>query len=341
MTLASAPVYHDLQGLAALKSQAQNTPKEALAEAAKQFEALFTQMMLKSMRDATIEGGLFDSSQMETYQSMFDQQLSLDLSRGDGLGLANILLKELGGESAASKSVAEQANVSRALLQSSDAPAAIPVANPLAPVAPASSRAAPLTPEAAKNTVATGPAVGKTTASEIAQPATPQQRNWRPGSPEEFVRGVWDHAVGAARELGLDPLVLVAQSALETGWGKRMIQAVDGSSSFNLFGIKSGDSWQGDSAAVKSVEFRDGVAVLERASFRVYDSVAKSFDDYVSFLKSNPRYEQALEKVADAGQFLHELQDAGYATDPAYAQKILGIIGSAAYAAVTSELKNI
>ena len=134
--------------------------------------------------------------------------------------------------------------------------------------------------------------------------------------------------------------MLVAQSALETGWGRKVVQAVDGRSSFNLFGIKAGGGWNGESAAVNTLEYRDGIAALERASFRVYDSLRDSFDDYVDFLTSNPRYQQALEKVADARDFLRELQDAGYATDPDYADKIINIMDRGEYAAVFAELKS-
>ena len=139
--------------------------------------------------------------------------------------------------------------------------------------------------------------------------------------------------------MGIDPAVLVAQSALETGWGKKVIQADQGSS-FNLFGIKADGRWDGKAATVSTVEFRDGLAVLEKASFRAYDSLSGSFNDYVDFLKSNPRYQQALDKVSDNKEFLAELQDAGYATDPKYAEKILGILGRNNYSSVINELKN-
>lgn len=316
--MASASVYHDLAGLSALRSQASKVPSEAIDEVASQFESLFVQMMLKSMRDASIEGGLFDSNQMEMYQSMFDQQISLDLSRGNALGLADVLVEELGGNPAPK----EQANLlslaSSAYRQASEqrqeisAPAQAAIATPV--------KDASIVANAASQ-------------SGVAD-------DWKPASPEAFIRDVWDSAVDAAKQLGLDPLVLVAQSALETGWGKRVIRAVDGGSSFNLFGIKAGQAWEGQSAAVNSLEYRDGTAALEKSSFRVYDSIANSFDDYVSFLKSNPRYQQALDKVGDAGEFLSELQDAGYATDPSYAQKIMGIVGKASFGSVVNELKN-
>jgi len=315
--MASASVYHDLAGLGALRSQASKVPSEAIEEVASQFESIFVQMMLKSMRDASIEGGLFDSNQMETYQSMFDQQISLDLSQGNGLGLADVLVQELRGD----RTPPDQHNL-LPLASSAYRQANQQIQNTSLPVQVAK----PVTPEDSGD-------VAK------AEPRSAEASQWKPASPEAFIRDVWDSAVDAAKQIGLDPLVLVAQSALETGWGKRVIQAVDGGSSFNLFGIKAGWTWDGPSAAVNSLEYRDGTAALEKSSFRVYDSIAKSFEDYVNFLKSNPRYQQALDKVGDAGEFLSELQGAGYATDPNYAQKIMGIVGKASFGAVINELK--
>lgn len=320
MTVAGAANYHDFQGLAQLRAQANSTPDEAIEDVAAQFESLFVQMMLKSMRDATIDGGLFNSRQMEVYQGMFDKQLSLGLSGQGGLGLAEILVEELGGSRSA-------------LEPRGDTPTTI---------SPAYLRANVEYPTASTIAAAYG-AAGAAGADEPHSQAPRTGADgvgWNPESPEEYTRGVWDHAVEAAGKLGLDPLVLVAQSALETGWGKKVVQAVDGRSSFNLFGIKADSGWNGESATVNTLEFREGVAALEKASFRVYESISSSFDDYVSFLENNPRYQQALEKIADSKAFLHELQNAGYATDPRYAEKIMGIVGKLSYGAVIEELKN-
>lgn len=320
MSIAGAPVYHDLQGLSTLRHRAGNNPAEAIEEVATQFESLFVQMMLKAMRDATIEGGLFESDQMEHYQSMFDQQISLDLAGKGGLGLSDILEEQLGGgapmvgvESATEPVVAfldVHENAKRQMLNLYSAAQHEPI-------------------------TVKGVGIGNVGLEPLSNDA-----HWRPSSPEEFIRGVWEHAVDAARELGLDPEVLVAQSALETGWGKQLIPAAGGHSSFNLFGVKAGGNWDGESAVTNTLEFRDGLAVQEKASFRVYNSLAGSFTDYVEFLKGNPRYRQALENTGDSQQFLLELQHAGYATDPRYAEKIMGIVNRNTYSSVINELKN-
>lgn len=323
MNAAQGTAFYDIQGLAALRAEASSTPTNAIEEVASQFESLFTQMMLKSMREATIKGGLFESDQMDFYQGMFDQQLSLQLSRESSLGLADILVEQLdGGAQPAAARVEQAQDITRldALLGRTRSPdAAAPVAGGRLSVS----------------------AVGAGAANEeLTVAAGSESQDWAPGSPEEFIRSVWQHAVSAAGKIGVDPLVLVAQSALETGWGKKVIQAADGSSSFNLFGIKAGASWEGPSAAVNTLEFNDGVAALERASFRVYDSLQSSFDDYVALLTSSPRYQQALDKADDARAFVQELQGAGYATDPRYAQKIISILDTPAYSSIFDELKN-
>lgn len=145
-------------------------------------------------------------------------------------------------------------------------------------------------------------------------------------TPEGFVASIWPHAQGAARELGVDPRALVAQAALETGWGRRQIKHGDGSSAHNLFGIKA-TGWNGAQARAGTHEYVDGVRRNETASFRAYGSPAESFADYVRLLKSNPRYQKALQAGTSVAGFARGLQQAGYATDPSYASKIAAIAG--------------
>jgi len=145
-------------------------------------------------------------------------------------------------------------------------------------------------------------------------------------TPEGFVASIWEHAQSAAKELGVDARALVAQAALETGWGKRQIKHADGSTSHNLFGIKA-TGWKGQSAVAGTHEYVDGVRRNETASFRAYSTPAESFADYVRLLKSSPRYQQALQAGTDVQGFARGLQRAGYATDPRYAAKIAAIAG--------------
>ena len=149
-------------------------------------------------------------------------------------------------------------------------------------------------------------------------------------SPEDFVRRLLPAARATAEELGVDPRVLVAQAALETGWGKAVIQRDDGSSSHNLFGIKADSRWSGDTVHASTLEYEEGVVMRRREPFRAYASFADSFSDYLTFLRENPRYGEVLDRTGDPQGFVEGLQQAGYATDPKYAEKILSILGGKA-----------
>ena len=175
--------------------------------------------------------------------------------------------------------------------------------------------------------------------SPATKPLTETQSHWEPASPEAFIKDLWPHASNSAKALGVSADILVAQAALETGWGKRMIHHQHGGNAFNLFGIKADERWQGDRVNVSTVEYRDGIARREQASFRAYASMAEGMDDYVNFLNQNPRYQQALEQANNAEHFLQELQHAGYATDPAYAEKIRNIMNRESFSQVITDLQ--
>ncbi|OOG27126.1 flagellar rod assembly protein/muramidase FlgJ [Thioalkalivibrio denitrificans] len=298
--LSRAFTYTDLQGFSDLRRMAREESPEAADAAARQFEALFIQMMLKSMREAMPVDSGMDGDQVKMYQGMFDQQIALEMSRGEGIGLRESLLREL-------SPVAPHSGEDRELAMPAHR---LPVRQ--APVNP--------WPEA----VIRAPAVSDPAPAEQTMP---ERDDWRPESPEAFVRDLWPHAERAARSLGVAPEVLLAQAALETGWGRHVIPNSDGTSSFNLFGIKADSRWDGPSARVQTLEYVNGVPERQRAAFRAYSSPAESFEDYVRFITSNPRYADALRQAPDAEGYLRGLQSAGYATDPAYADKILDILG--------------
>jgi flagellar protein FlgJ len=159
---------------------------------------------------------------------------------------------------------------------------------------------------------------------EVEQVASADPNKYARNTPERFVAEIWGHAQKAAKELGVDPRALVAQAALETGWGKRQIKTGEGGSAHNLFGIKA-TGWKGERARTATHEYVDGVKRTETADFRAYASPAESFADYVRLLKTNPRYQQALAAGKDIAGFARGLQRAGYATDPTYANKIASI----------------
>ncbi|MCS5563362.1 MAG: flagellar assembly peptidoglycan hydrolase FlgJ [Oleiphilaceae bacterium] len=305
-----AQVYTDFSGLNALKSQARNDKQAALEEVARQFESLFLSEMLKSMRkagDVFAEGNYLNSSQSEFYRDMFDSQLSLTMAKGQGTGLAEALVRQLGqqvpgldsegGKLAGHK--ASLADYDRSLPPlSSRLPAQLEQVNEVADV----------------------------TSATVTAPESDQALPQRFDSPEQFVRELLPVAERIAGDSGIDPKLMVAQAALETGWGRHMITGDDQRPSFNLFGIKADRRWSGDSVTITTTEFREGVPMKERADFRAYPNYEASFRDYVAFLESNPRYREVLSVADQPEVFADKLQEAGYATDPNYGAKIRQIM---------------
>lgn len=287
-TSASTAVFNDLGSLNGLRARANTDDKQgALKEAAKQFEAIFLNMMLKQMRDASFGDPIFDSSASDNYRTMFDQQLALNLSETGSLGIAKLIERQLGG----------------------DLPRAAANSNPFKSFAFS-------LPQQDRQVVPTAATSDVKAADKQVEFA----------SADEFVATIWPYAEKAAQELGIPTETLVSQAALETGWGKYMMSHVDGRPSYNLFGIKADQRWEGDRVSVQTTEYRDGVVQKERANFRSYASLEQGFADYVHFLKNSPRYTEALKSQGDAKNYLINLQDAGYATDPAYASKIQNIM---------------
>jgi len=294
---ANANTYSDPNGLAALKKDP-NSP-QALRAVAQQVDALFMQMMLKSMRDASAASGESDSNEMSMYQDMFDKQIALNLSQHQGLGLGSLLTRQLGGAQAA------------------------PTVPPATDSKSATRMPAPATPSQT--------AAGEAAPSRAAAPPTSMTQ-----SESDFVGQVLPSIRIAAQALGVNPLALLAQAALETGWGKRMALTADGKPSLNLFGIKADESWVGARAVASTVEYSAGVASLQHTAFRAYSSIEDSVKDFAQLLKNSPRYHQALEAGGDAHEYAQSLGRAGYATDPHYSNKLSDILNSGALRAALS-----
>ncbi len=316
----SAFVYTDAQGLAGLRRQAQQKSPDATREAAKQFEAVFIQMMLKSMRAASpTEGGIMDNDQSRLYLEMFDQQIALTMAQQGKLGIADMITRQLGGAEAGS-------------LPRPTSPTGI--GDPLAMLRQVEKIRANV---AMPTTAATVSSVSERN-SRHSYPVS--DAPFEPSSPAAFVRRMWPHAQDAARQLGVAPEVLIAQAAHETAWGKSMPRFADGRDSYNLFGIKADRSWQGERVVNATLEFINGAAVRQRDGFRAYNSYAESFNDYVRFLQVNPRYTEALNVVKDGTAYLRALQRAGYATDPKYANKIQALMNGPAFDDALGTLKS-
>jgi flagellar protein FlgJ len=304
--LPATDVYTDVQGLQNLK--AEDNQDLALKKIAQQFESLFLHEMLKTMRkanEAFEEGSLFNGKDTQFFRDMYDQQLSLSLAQ-KGTGLAQVIYEQLSRQYVNNAEEVDASSQTFAVPQRK----ASPVMH--SPVMQQSS---------VRN-------AAEDTALEPVQSAIMNEQKASGGftNAREFIDAVLPHARAAASALGLNPLFLTAQAALETGWGKYVIRDGSGESTHNLFNIKADRAWQGDKAEVSTLEYRGGVPVREQAQFRKYGDVAESFADYVQFLQDNPRYQDALAVAANDRDFAFGLQNAGYATDPAYADKILAIV---------------
>ncbi len=270
-----------------------NRDPAVLREVAGQFEALFLEILLKDMRNASLGDPIFgQGSQHDLYREMLDKQFAVEMSSGRGIGIADMLAAQLGGEHPVERPTAGRGEAVPAITGIRRVPAT--TSPPSSPV---------------PNVIH----------------ATPETGRW--SDPTDFARDVWPHAERAGQALGIAPQSLLAQAALETGWGSRVITRPDGSSSLNLFGIKASGGWGGDSVAQTTLEYRDGVARRETARFRAYPDLAAAFDDYVAFIGGKSRYASVPGNGGDARAFGDALQQAGYATDPAYAEKIARVAG--------------
>lgn len=298
----------DIQGVDELRRTARSSPQEGMKQASKQFEVMFMNMVLKSMREATPSDGLFSSQSEKMYTSMLDQQLAQNLS-GRGLGLADAMYAQLSRMTSG---------------DSSPQTGGLPM--PLMPVRPGEAGAA--APKSRAMPQAYAPAAGRVDLS-VYEEATAQATLSRSALPqahvEAFVSRLLPAAQRASEASGVPAQLIMAQAALESGWGKREIRMEDGSSSFNVFGIKADRSWKGPVAETATTEFVNGAPQKTRAAFRAYGSYDEAFADYAKFLSNNPRYSGVV-ATRDPAEAAHGLQRAGYATDPEYGGKLVRIM---------------
>ncbi len=353
--------YTDLNRLNQLKVGKERDSEGNIRKVAQEFESLFLNQMMKAMRSANevfSEGNFMNSNESKMYQDMYDQQLAVTMSKEQGVGLADVLTRQLSQMKKGSTrpnpfaQTAELAVTSKA--------AQLPAVDSNRDDSKLINQRRLSLPGKLTDRLLAGIVPSTATASADGQPLA--QTDWLPaqtfaapkdsalrvqdsdaitgrrlaqpplapgkaafGSKDEFIATLLPMAQEAADKIGIDPRYLVAQAALETGWGKSIIRQQDGSSSHNLFGIKSHGGWEGESARVLTTEYKGGKAVKEAASFRAYDSYQQSFHDFVSFLQNNGRYDEALDATDNPQQFVRELQEAGYASDPQYARKVAQI----------------
>lgn len=298
------------------------TDRPGIEKAARELETQFAHMLIKTMRATT--GGDPLGGNNTTYREMYDQQLAKELTKGRGLGIAPMVVRQLerslSPPSAAAPTGAlplAPPSAGFAMAQPAATPG-MPLSQPLQ-LAPSTSGVS--MPAAAPPDFAPSPA--RATGDADCGPATPLDCS----SPEAFVRSLWPHAKKTAEQLGVSAKALIAQAALETGWGRRLVGGDKGVVSHNLFGIKA-TGWKGAKVASGTHEYVGGVRVNMRDSFRAYASAADSFADYARLL-GRERYAAARGTGDDVHRFASALQRGGYATDPSYANKITAIANGA------------
>lgn len=294
-TMNDAKIFTDMTGVSRLRYQTNTDEAGARKEVAQQFEAILMQLVMKSMRDAggALKSDLFSSNEMELYQDLFDKQLSLSMS-DQSMGFAKMIEDNILQQNS---SMTKQNHPSNQVNQL-----------------------------AAVNTQHIVKDKNPNQVNSIKKQSNATQESF--SSPQEFISKLLPLAKNAAQALGLNPAILVAQAALETNWGKKIISDAHGLSSYNLFNIKADSNSSQAQVQAMTLEERHGLLSKEKASFRRYVSFEDSFSDYVKLLKNNSRYETALKQGAHPEKFIKELQNAGYATDSQYAQKVMGIFKS-------------
>lgn len=349
--------YLDPNSLNSIKAMGRDKDPQALKEVAKKFEAMFVQQMLKTMRQANEafgEGNYFDSQTTHFHRDMLDQQMVLNLTSGSGIGLADHFYKQMlqnyggGMKPESAPQTADENGMLPAAVEYRKSSAQTPDAlaadeldawvedfirmsdnSHLQTIfSETDTNAENNTPMQPAYNYAMMPAL---LSKAQLQPMRAGQKASITNTQENFVMMLKPHAEKAAAELNINPDVLIAQVALETGWGKHVIHDQQGANSFNLFNIKAGSQWQGAKVNVSTLEYRDGIAANEKADFRKYSDYAESFSDYVLLMKNNPRYEPVLASGTNSAAYAEALQSAGYATDPSYAKKIKQLLNSDAF----------
>lgn len=285
----------DIRGLDSLKREVKTSSAEGIKAAAKQMEGIFIQMMLKSMREASFKDGLMNSEQSDMFTSMYDLQISQDIAAQSKMGFADLMVRQMGGDVAPSRAIQALA----------------PEPYKLTHGATASARAMHFR---------SMPLVDTGFAQEMSIPdLQPTKDN------SNFVSKMLEPAIAAAKKSGIPHLLIIAQAALESGWGQKEISSPEGIKSHNIFGVKATAHWKGESTEITTTEFIGGTLRKVKAAFKVYPSYSSALDDYISLLTHNPLFEKVAHSVSPE-RAAQALQSGGYATDPNYAKKLINII---------------
>ena len=336
----------DIRGLDQLRqlsNKDEASQQQALEAAARQFESIFNQMWVGSMRqtnESLVPDSPLNSRYSQFYQGMLDEQMTSGMaSPGGNSSLSKLIVKQFtqpvsthdASQTRQLKMPEERVPVMHRFARWED-PRNAQTTESGADIASLKNAQGAASE---KDLVSSGVAAAERFVARLAKMESNFQRpsvtgtgNGAFSSPEEFVRQLLPAARQVAKQIGLSPVALLAQAALETGWGKRMIPSADGSPSRNLFGVKAGSQWRGASTQVNSLEYENGQAVMRKSAFRRYDSFVQSMQDYVDLIGTHERYGKAREVANDPEAYFDALQQAGYATDPQYAKKLKQVLHS-------------
>ena len=308
----SAGGYVDFTRFSDLRARAHRDENAAMQQVADEFEAMFAETMLKAARDADTGEGMLNSSELDTYYEMMDSQLAQSLAKNQDFGFGKMLSQQFAGVLAAAQATPGKGGDALSTLNKGSL----------------SKVEAPLRG-------------GVTMLPQVLRETAFRKQADVPADRQAFIDELAAVATTAASSLGVAPRALMAQAALESGWGKHVIRMPDGTSSHNYFGIKASRGWTGQTVKVPTTEYIGGRAVTVNASFRAYPDAHSAFRDYVDFIANNPRYEKALEHGANAAQYARQLQAAGYATDPNYANKIMAILSGDGFDGATANASEV
>lgn len=294
----------DVNSVKQLQQVAKGNPNQALSIAAKEFESIFIQMMLKSMRDATFKSELFKSHENDFYTSMFDQQVSKNMAE-KGMGFADLMVKQLTqNQNAESQDLGNQLMSAEVL-----------------------SNLSKYQTDSLNNTAFSSAIINPDRFSENNRQQTAAKNNASlSGNVDQFVDELLEHALSFGKQTGIPAGYALAHAALESGWGKSVPKYADGKSSFNLFGIKASRDWTGKVVEVNTTEYTNGVPTKVVDRFKAYDSYTDAFIDYARLLKQNDRYANVIQHSRSPWEFAKHLQLSGYATDPNYADKLFNVM---------------
>ncbi len=297
---------------------------EDTEKVAKKFEALLVHNMLKAMRSTTL--GDKPSNERAMYDDMFDKELASKLSESGGLGIATAISRQLNAQLGidANQSHGQVSEFDKSMQNLSNHPNTLARNGKLSSAVDNISHYKALMNEAdSVNQLQSSP-YGSISSDSLRSVANADELPLGE-TKRQFIESLLPDAKRSAARLGIEPNIVVAIAALETGWGKHVIKDSNGASSHNLFGIKA----HGKTTPYtmhKTTEYINNQAITVDEPFRRYQNHSYAVNDFADFLLTNPRYENALDAGADNHSFLHELQRAGYATDPEYANKAIEIL---------------